>query len=104
MYCELVSTFENVKIICRKARALMERVMNKGHDIMPNSHISGPPDGGSTMIEIMIPGNKAGIIIGKGGETIKQLQVQILFIHATNFLILFDKLIQIVYLWREQAA
>lgn len=30
---------------------------------------------GQTMIEIMIPGNKAGIIIGKGGETIKTLQV-----------------------------
>jgi ribosomal protein S3 len=26
-------------------------------------------------IEISIPGNKVGLIIGKGGETIKQLQV-----------------------------
>ena len=26
-------------------------------------------------IEMMIPGNKVGLIIGKGGETIKQLQV-----------------------------
>ena len=26
-------------------------------------------------IEIMIPGNKVGLVIGKGGETIKQLQV-----------------------------
>lgn len=27
-------------------------------------------------IEMMIPGNKVGLIIGKGGETIKQLQVR----------------------------
>ena len=26
-------------------------------------------------IEMLIPGNKVGLIIGKGGETIKQLQV-----------------------------
>merc|ERR1712173_102602 len=30
--------------------------------------------GGSATIEFMIPGTKVGIIIGKGGETIKQLQ------------------------------
>ena len=26
-------------------------------------------------VEVMIPGPKVGLIIGKGGETIKQLQV-----------------------------
>ena len=41
---------------------------------------SGPEFGGQaggnhTMLEIMIPGNKVGLVIGKGGETIKQLQV-----------------------------
>jgi far upstream element-binding protein len=40
--------------------------MNKGHDIQSDGHIT---------TEMMIPGNKAGIVIGKGGETIKQLQV-----------------------------
>ncbi len=29
---------------------------------------------GATMVEIMIPGNKVGLVIGKGGETIRQLQ------------------------------
>ena len=43
--------------------------MNKGHD-MPMLQ-----NGGSITLEMMIPGNKAGIVIGKGGETIKQLQV-----------------------------
>lgn len=30
--------------------------------------------GGNNFVEIMIPGSKVGLIIGKGGETIKQLQ------------------------------
>ncbi|XP_022327335.2 far upstream element-binding protein 1-like isoform X4 [Crassostrea virginica] len=30
--------------------------------------------GGQTVVEIMVPGNKVGLVIGKGGETIKQLQ------------------------------
>lgn len=29
---------------------------------------------GNTAVEIMVPGLKVGLIIGKGGETIKQLQ------------------------------
>ena len=28
------------------------------------------------LFEIMVPGNKVGLIIGKGGETIKMLQEQ----------------------------
>jgi len=33
-------------------------------------------DGGTTgQIELMVPGGKVGLIIGKNGETIKQLQV-----------------------------
>lgn len=34
--------------------------------------MGGP--GGRSSLEIMIPGPKVGLIIGKGGETIKQLQ------------------------------
>ena len=56
---------------CRKAKELIARLMNKGQDI-PNMHQGGES---VVTIEIMIPGNKAGIVIGKGGETIKQLQV-----------------------------
>ncbi len=33
-----------------------------------------PPSGPVTTIELMIPGSKAGLVIGKSGETIKQLQ------------------------------
>jgi len=58
--------------------------MHKGHDIpggggggMGGGMQGGDMmhDGQQAMIEVMIPGNKAGIIIGKGGDTIKQLQV-----------------------------
>lgn len=34
----------------------------------------GGGGGGRNFVEIMIPGPKVGLIIGKGGETIKQLQ------------------------------
>lgn len=34
----------------------------------------GGGPGGRNSIEIMLPGPKVGLIIGKGGETIKQLQ------------------------------
>lgn len=35
-----------------------------------------------TVVEMLIPGNKVGLIIGKGGETIKVLQVKISFRHC----------------------
>lgn len=36
----------------------------------------GGGGGGQTgQIELLVPGGKVGLIIGKGGETIKQLQV-----------------------------
>lgn len=33
-------------------------------------------DGNSTIQELLIPASKVGLVIGKGGETIKQLQVR----------------------------
>lgn len=41
---------------------------------VPNNTTAAFTDG-QNLIEMMIPGNRAGLIIGKGGETIKQLQV-----------------------------
>ena len=32
-------------------------------------------DGNSSIQQMLIPANKVGLVIGKGGETIKQLQV-----------------------------
>ena len=35
----------------------------------------GDSGGGQTAVEVMVPGNKGGLVIGKGGETVRQLQV-----------------------------
>jgi len=58
-------------LLHRKARETIQRLVAK---------IQGGPldndDGGTTgQIELMVPGGKVGLIIGKSGETIKQLQV-----------------------------
>ena len=37
--------------------------------------MGGDSGGGQTVVEVMVPGNKVGLVIGKGGETIRQLQV-----------------------------
>ena len=37
--------------------------------------MGGGSGGGQTAVEVMVPGNKVGLVIGKGGETIRQLQV-----------------------------
>ncbi|XP_078311416.1 uncharacterized protein LOC144618693 isoform X4 [Crassostrea virginica] len=36
--------------------------------------MGGDSAGGQTVVEVMVPGNKVGLVIGKGGETIRQLQ------------------------------
>ncbi|XP_078311344.1 uncharacterized protein LOC144618665 isoform X2 [Crassostrea virginica] len=36
--------------------------------------MGGDSGGGQTAVEVMVPGNKVGLVIGKGGETIRQLQ------------------------------
>ena len=37
--------------------------------------MGGDSGGGQTAVEVMVPGNKVGVVIGKGGETIRQLEV-----------------------------
>ena len=37
--------------------------------------MGGDSGGGQTVVEVMVPDNKVGLVIGKGGETIRQLQV-----------------------------
>lgn len=41
---------------------------------------------GGTVVEMSIPGSKVGLIIGKGGETIRQLQVWLFFLDVVYFL------------------
>ncbi|XP_049577642.1 far upstream element-binding protein 2 isoform X2 [Syngnathus scovelli] len=50
----------------KRAKALIDEIISRGHD-SPNGQTG-------SMQEMVIPAGKAGLIIGKGGETIKQLQ------------------------------
>ncbi|XP_051866600.1 LOW QUALITY PROTEIN: far upstream element-binding protein 1 [Pristis pectinata] len=53
------------------AKRLLDQIVERGR-IGPGTHHG---DGAGTSVqEIMIPASKAGLVIGKGGETIKQLQ------------------------------
>ncbi|XP_073710128.1 far upstream element-binding protein 1 isoform X3 [Misgurnus anguillicaudatus] len=55
----------------RAAKRLLTEIVDKGRPSPAFHHNDGP---GMSVQEIMIPASKAGLVIGKGGETIKQLQ------------------------------
>lgn len=61
-------------IFCnRAAKRLLSEIVEKGRPSPAFHHNDGP---GMSVQEIMVPASKAGLVIGKGGETIKQLQVR----------------------------
>lgn len=62
-------TFLLFYLVPRRAKALVDEIVSRGHE-------SSNGQSGS-MQEMIIPAGKAGLIIGKGGETIKQLQVRL---------------------------
>ncbi|KAG8555317.1 hypothetical protein GDO81_017668 [Engystomops pustulosus] len=64
--CTLTGSPDSVQ----EAKRLLDQIVEKGRPT-PYHHGDGP---GNTVQEIMIPASKAGLVIGKGGETIKQLQ------------------------------
>ncbi|XP_056148761.1 far upstream element-binding protein 1 isoform X2 [Lampris incognitus] len=53
------------------AKRLLTEIVEKGRPTPAFHHNDGP---GMTVQEIMVPASKAGLVIGKGGETIKSLQ------------------------------
>uniref|UniRef100_A0A8C5WFP9 K Homology domain-containing protein n=1 Tax=Leptobrachium leishanense TaxID=445787 RepID=A0A8C5WFP9_9ANUR len=65
--CMLTGTPDNVQ----GAKRLLEQIVEKGRPSPGFHHGDGP---GNSVQEIMVPASKAGLVIGKGGETIKQLQ------------------------------
>ncbi|ESO06280.1 hypothetical protein HELRODRAFT_188314 [Helobdella robusta] len=87
--CTLTGTSEAIQ----KAKDMIAQIMSKGHDLPPDLQNT------SQTIELMIPGNKAGIIIGKGGETIKLLQeqtgVKMVIIQENNSPTTYDKPLRI---------
>lgn len=58
----------------RTAKRLLTDIVEKGRPAPAFNHNDGP---GMTVQEIMVPASKAGLVIGKGGETIKSLQVSV---------------------------
>uniref|UniRef100_A0A671NFL4 Far upstream element-binding protein 1-like n=1 Tax=Sinocyclocheilus anshuiensis TaxID=1608454 RepID=A0A671NFL4_9TELE len=53
------------------AKSLLTEIVEKGRPSPAFHHNDGP---GMSVQEILVPASKAGLVIGKGGETIKQLQ------------------------------
>ncbi|XP_029440612.1 far upstream element-binding protein 2 [Rhinatrema bivittatum] len=56
----------------QKAKMMLDEIVSRGRGERPGHDNSNGQNG--SLQEIMIPAGKAGLIIGKGGETIKQLQ------------------------------
>lgn len=54
---------------------LLDEIVSRGQGTPPSSYHESTNGQNGTVHEIMIPAGKAGLVIGKGGETIKQLQV-----------------------------
>ncbi|XP_053324831.1 far upstream element-binding protein 1 isoform X2 [Spea bombifrons] len=65
--CMLTGSPDSVQAATR----LLEQIVEKGRPTPGFHHGDGS---GNAVQEIMIPASKAGLVIGKGGETIKQLQ------------------------------
>ena len=64
--CTLTGSDDSI----RGAKDMIGRIIAKGQGL-PDPIAMGE---GATMLEVQIPGNKVGLVIGKNGETIKQLQ------------------------------
>lgn len=54
----------------------LDEIVSRGRGTPPSSFQDSANGQNGSVQEMMIPAGKAGLIIGKRGETIKQLQVQ----------------------------
>lgn len=57
----------------RQAKRLLVQIVERCRN-GPGFH--GDGDGGTAVQEMLIPASKVGLVIGRGGDTIKQLQVR----------------------------
>lgn len=78
-FCPLLSSS------LRQAKRLLGQIVERCRN-GPGFH--NDMDGNSTIQEILIPASKVGLVIGKGGDTIKQLQVRTSFQPASSLLCL----------------
>uniref|UniRef100_A0A8C9YC85 KH-type splicing regulatory protein n=1 Tax=Sander lucioperca TaxID=283035 RepID=A0A8C9YC85_SANLU len=58
----------------QNAKGLLDEIVSRGRGTPPSSYHESTNGQNGTVHEMMIPAGKAGLVIGKGGETIKQLQ------------------------------
>lgn len=58
-----------------QAKAMIDGIISGG-EVVGGAGGRPPMGGGGGQVEMMVPGHKVGLIIGKGGETIKMLQEQ----------------------------
>ncbi|PIO34905.1 hypothetical protein AB205_0153680, partial [Aquarana catesbeiana] len=58
----------------QKAKMMLDEIVARGRGGPPSQFHDNSNGQNGSLQEIMIPAGKAGLIIGKGGETIKQLQ------------------------------
>ncbi|XP_034290327.1 far upstream element-binding protein 2 isoform X3 [Pantherophis guttatus] len=58
----------------QKAKMMLDDIVSRGRGGPPSQFHDNANGQNGTVQEIMIPAGKAGLVIGKGGETIKQLQ------------------------------
>ena len=69
--------FQLFTIFYREAKGNIDRIIsNEGNGPPRGPNFSAPTGAGGSMFEMMVPGHKVGLIIGKAGDTIKQLQEQ----------------------------
>lgn len=61
---------------------LLDEIVSRGRGTPPSSYHESTNGQNGTVHEMMIPAGKAGLVIGKGGETIKQLQVHCMIIEC----------------------
>jgi len=80
--CTLTGTPEGIK----KVKELVAEIIDRAQNMTPA--VSTEPPAGATVIEVLIPGSKVGLIIGKAGETIRTLQeraeVQMMMMQENN--------------------
>ncbi|CAB1344325.1 unnamed protein product [Coregonus sp. 'balchen'] len=62
------------KVQIAPAKMFLDEIVSRGRGAPPSSFHESTNGQSGSMQEMMIPAGKAGLIIGKGGETIKQLQ------------------------------
>uniref|UniRef100_A0A8D3AL24 K Homology domain-containing protein n=1 Tax=Scophthalmus maximus TaxID=52904 RepID=A0A8D3AL24_SCOMX len=58
----------------QNAKRLLDDIVSRGRGTPPSSYHESTNGQNGSVHEMMIPAGKAGLVIGKGGETIKQLQ------------------------------